>query len=40
MALSAVSTALFMMTRQPYSGMIYLILLIVKGILVSLFIFS
>lgn len=40
MALSAAGTALFMMTRQPYAGMIYLMLLIVKGILVSLFLFS
>ena len=32
--LSAAGTALFMITRQPYAGMIYLVLLIVKGILV------
>ena len=33
LALSIVGAALFMITRQPYAGMIYLILLIVKGIL-------
>ena len=32
--LSAAGTALFMITRQPYAGMLYLVLLIVKGILV------
>ena len=32
--LSAAGTALFMITRQPYAGMIYLALLIMKGILV------
>ena len=34
MILSAAGTALFMITRQPYAGMIFLVLLIVKGILV------
>ena len=33
MALSAAGTALFMITRQPYAGMVYLALLVVKGIL-------
>ena len=32
-AFSIAGTALFMITRQPYAGMIYLALLIVKGIL-------
>jgi len=32
--LSVAGAALFMITRQPYAGMIYLMLLIVKGILV------
>ena len=32
-ALSVAGTVLFMVTRQPYAGMIYLTLLIVKGIL-------
>lgn len=31
--LSAAGTALFIITRQPYAGMIYLALLIIKGIL-------
>ena len=33
-ALSAAGTALFMVTRQPYAGMIFLTLLIVKGLLI------
>lgn len=33
-ALSAAGTALFMVTRQPYAGMICLTLLIVKGMLI------
>ncbi len=33
MVLSAAGTALFMMTRQPYAGMVFLMLLIIKGIL-------
>lgn len=33
-ALSVAGTALFMVTRQPYAGMIFLTLLIVKGILI------
>ncbi|MCR5296008.1 MAG: helix-turn-helix domain-containing protein [Clostridiales bacterium] len=32
-ALSVAGTALFMITRQPYAGIIYLSLLVVKGIL-------
>lgn len=32
--LSAAGAALFMVTRQPYAGMIYLALLVIKGILV------
>ena len=32
-ALSVAGTVLFMVTRQPYAGMIYLTLLIVKGVL-------
>ena len=36
-ALSVAGTVLFMITRQPYAGMIYLTLLIVKGILVNSF---
>lgn len=33
-ALSIAGTALFMITRQPYAGMIYLIPLVVKGMLI------
>lgn len=33
--LSAIGSAVFMLTRQPYAGIIYLIILVVKGLLIG-----
>ena len=33
--LSIIGTAVFMLTRQPYAGIIYLIILVVKGLLIG-----